>query len=170
MVSGHDPLDVLRAAYPDVDATAPTQWLAELGTVVEAMPYHWLYWPPLLETHGAVFVDLNGYGQAELERVVGEAVSRGAPGRSRAAWADFVNGFNYFEIPYLFTRWPGPLGASEEAELALVRLLSEPWESKLHTRYPDRRFQVGVAPPDPSLGVCVEVRQVAPRLEPPAGW
>ncbi|MDT0270539.1 hypothetical protein RM844_30130 [Streptomyces sp. DSM 44915] len=165
-----DPLDILRAAHPETDATAPLEWLSKLGAVVEAIPYHWLYWPPILEVRGAAFVDLDGYGEAELARLVDERISREAPGRSQTEWESFVNNFNYFEIPYLFSHWREPLAASQEAELALVSLLSEPWQAKLQARFPNRRFTVGVAPPDPSLGVCVEVRQVEPRLTPPAGW
>ncbi|MDJ0340820.1 hypothetical protein QMK19_18740 [Streptomyces sp. H10-C2] len=163
-------LAVLRAAHPDGEAESPADWLAEIGGTVEAIPYRWLYWPEVFELSGAVFVDLYGAGEAEIARRLAAAVAAGGPGRGSQEWTELVDGFNFFEISQLFRQWRGPLDASEEAGLALAGLLVEPWRGRLRAAFPGREFGVRISPPQPELGVCVEVTQSAPDLHPPAGW
>ncbi|GAB2918535.1 hypothetical protein [Streptomyces mayteni] len=165
-----NPLELLRAAHPDIAAESPAEWLAETGGVLEAIPYHWLYWPEVLEVRGAVFVDLPGGGRREIDERLVRVIDGGGPGRPLEAWERLVDSFNYFEIGPLFSLWRGPQDTSEEAQLALASLLIAPWEARLRGDFPGRTFDVRIAPPEPELEVCVEVRQTTPRLVPPAGW
>ncbi|RKN52401.1 hypothetical protein D7231_35260, partial [Streptomyces klenkii] len=66
------PLELLRAARPEVTAVTPAEWLAETGGVLEAIPYRWLYWPDVLEVHGAAFVDLSGLGREAIAERIGQ--------------------------------------------------------------------------------------------------
>lgn len=166
----HDPVAVLRSAHPDVSAGNGPEWLAEVGGVVEAIPYRWLYWPDLVEVHGAAFVDLYGVGREEYEARLTSAVESGKPGRAEEEWTALVDSFNYFEVSEIFRRWGGPVAALEDSQLALTELLLEPWQARLAQALPRREFRVVVAEPTPELGVCVEVRQASPALAPPAGW
>ncbi|RAG82763.1 hypothetical protein DN069_25760 [Streptacidiphilus pinicola] len=170
MPERQDPVAVLQSAHPEVSAESGPEWLAEVGGVIEAIPYRWLYWPEIVQVRGAVFVDLHGAGRDTYDARLASAVESGHPDRGGEAWTALVDSFNYFEVSEIFRRWGGPQASLEDSQLALAELLLEPWRARLAQAAPDRRFRVAVAEPTPELGVCVEVRQTSPALTPPAGW
>ncbi|RCG19179.1 hypothetical protein DQ392_10840 [Streptomyces reniochalinae] len=133
--------------------------LMELGSVTEAIVYRWLFWPDVLEIHGAIIVDLYGAGQEEIERRMSAARSSPRFDNTIEKWARIVDSFNYFEISTLFTRWCGPQDSREDVQLALAATLVPPWRAKIENTFPGTLATAQIAAPDPDLGVCIEVVQ-----------
>ncbi|MGY1437435.1 hypothetical protein [Streptomyces reniochalinae] len=154
-----DPLAVLRAANPNLEAESMPEALMELGSVTEAIVYRWLFWPDVLEIHGAIIVDLYGAGQEEIERRMSAARSSPRFDNTIEKWARIVDSFNYFEISTLFTRWCGPQDSREDVQLALAATLVPPWRAKIENTFPGTLATAQIAAPDPDLGVCIEVVQ-----------
>lgn len=137
------------------------QALAEVGSVTEAIAYRWLFWPEVFEVGGAVFVDLEGLGRERISDRLRTAHDSTRFGESAGQWTELVNSFNYFEIGNLFTQWRGPQDSNKEVQLALAASLIEPWTARIAAIQPSRRVRVQIAPPEPTLGVCIEVTQGA---------
>ncbi|MFI1766024.1 hypothetical protein ACH41H_28740 [Streptomyces sp. NPDC020800] len=161
---------LIRQAHPEVEADTPTQALAELGGVIDAIPYRWLYWPDLLKVHGAPFVDLYGVGGDGIGDRLSRIIGSRPPGRSLEEWKECVDSFNYFEIAHLFRRWGGTYDSLETSHLALAELLQEPWRARLQSSYPEFSPTVRALLPDGDVGVCIAVVQDIGDLEVPNGW
>ncbi|WP_158718223.1 hypothetical protein [Streptomyces albus] len=161
-----DPLAVLRAAIPELEAETMPQALAEIGSVTEAIPYRWLFWPAMIEVAGAVFVDLYGAGEEEIKRRLRAACASGGV-KDQSGWNRLVASFNYFEIGNIFSSWRGSQDSDEQVQLALAESLIEPWNAKISALFPESRAKARIAAPDPTLGVCIEVLQDSPV--PPSG-
>ncbi|MDJ1137621.1 hypothetical protein [Streptomyces iconiensis] len=135
------------------------QALAEIGSVTDAIAYRWLFWPDVVEVGGAVFVDLEGIGREGISQRLRTAHDSSRFGESSEQWTELINSFNYFEIGNIFAQWKGSQDSSEEVQLTLAASLIEPWTARIATVRPARQVEVQIAPPDPTLGVCIEVVQ-----------
>ena len=135
------------------------QALIELGSVTEAIPYRWLFWPEVIRVFGVVIVDLEGIGEEAVEQRIRAARNSQRFRGSVERWNELIDSFNYFEIGALFSRWKGSQDSSEDVQLALASSLIEPWTAKIRASFPESRATVRIAQPEPDLGVCIEVTQ-----------
>ena len=72
---------LFRAFYPDVEADDPADYLGANRSAVDALACGWLYWPRLIEVHGAVFLAVNGNDEDYVtERLAAMDRSHSAPG------------------------------------------------------------------------------------------
>lgn len=149
-------LAIIRSVYPDRDFGSMGNALGGLGSIVEAIPYRWLFWPDLELVFDAVFVDVNGVGAGEYRKRI-EPIKATAAGESE--WGRLVNSFNQFEVSHLFRNVGDRVEFGEDVQLTFAELLIAPWTAKLALEYPDRNFTVRIAPPSPELEVSIEVLQ-----------
>ncbi|TCC44622.1 hypothetical protein E0H75_34225 [Kribbella capetownensis] len=162
---------LFQVSFPEVESEDPVEYFGEIGSAVDALVYGWLYWPKLVEQHGAVFLALNGDDEAYIAERLAAAIaaSRDEP---RGSWAEAVDSFNFFELEYLFGVRPATANVQEDVVQQLGSVLVETWSARLASAYPDRRFSVTLRLADESLMLAtrVQVTQRTPALVPPAGW
>jgi hypothetical protein len=161
---------ILRAAFPDVGSDDPVAYFRDQGNVFQALSFAWLFWPKLVELHGAVFLALNGDDEAEISARLRSPLADAHANWPSMSWADAVDSYNWFEVDQLFLRWRGPRELVIDAEEELARKLVQTWRARLASGYPERNFSVTLALADESAGLRIAVRQVSPRLEAPRGW
>ncbi|GAB3953993.1 hypothetical protein [Streptomyces sparsus] len=159
---------ILHASFPEVDSLDPVSYISEIGDAVLALLYSRLYWPKLVEFHGAVFVALWGEdGEYISSRLQGPAVSQDW---SSMSWERAVDSFNSFEIHQIFRQIRGPDQFSEAAHAELGSVLTQTWQARLGAAYPERRFRVQFVGADEVVGSRIEVRQEYPMLRTPDEW
>lgn len=161
------PRNLLHEAFPEVDADDPSGYFTELGDAAQALMYSWLFWPRLLEAHGAVFVALWDTDETEIPARLSRAVGDDQPDWPDTSWQEAVDSFNYFEVPYLFRHDRGSPELQEEVWRALGAVLVRTWTARLASEYPERRFAVSLVEPDDSISLRIKVTQ---ELVAPPGW
>ncbi|WJK40037.1 hypothetical protein O7608_27020 [Solwaraspora sp. WMMA2056] len=161
---------ILRAAFPDVGSDDPVSYFGNQGDVFQALSFSWLFWPKLLELHGAVFLALSGNDQAEISARLSMPLAGDSVDWPPMKWSEAVDSYNWFEVDQLFLRWRGPREFVADAEKELAEILVQTWRARLGGSYPDREFSVTLALADESAGLRIVVRQESPRLEAPKGW
>ncbi|WP_146057208.1 MULTISPECIES: hypothetical protein [unclassified Streptomyces] len=147
---------LLKEARPGINAGTPSEWLRETGSYVGALVYRTLYWPEVVEVSGAYFVNLHGLGEQEIARRV-----RSMETTSRQDWESLVNSFNHFEMSDLFALRDTSVSESQQMQVSLAESLVALWKARLSQVASEKQFTVRLAPPEPELGVCLEVRGLA---------
>jgi hypothetical protein len=153
-----------------VESDDPVAHVAEAGYAVDAILYGLLFWPELLELHGAVFLAVNGDDEAYVSQRLATPVGDGHADWPELSWRKVVDSFNVFEIEHLFRNWRGPTDLYEDVHRELGSMLLEPWRARLASAYPGRRFTVTLLEPDDSVGWRIEVSQLSPPLDSPKRW
>jgi len=161
---------ILREWFPQVDSDDPVSYFGAAGNAVDALMYGRLYWPELVELHGAVFLALDGNDEADIAERLATPVADGHPDWPELSWVEAVDSFNIFEIEHLFGQWRGSVELYRDVHRELGCLLARAWEGRLVTAYPLRRFTVILIEPDDSMGLRIEVSQQSPALTTPEGW
>jgi hypothetical protein len=158
----------LQAAFPGVDSQDPVGFFGQIGDVFGALSYAYLFWPKLIEIHGAVFVAVTGdyEGQVRERLAVPAAQEEARP----LAWKEVVDSFNWFEISQLFGRWREPRDFTDDAYEGVGGFLVESWGAKLRLEFPDREFEVRLLEADEQHERRISVRQTSPPLLEPRGW
>ncbi|WP_245556059.1 hypothetical protein [Actinopolyspora mortivallis] len=159
----------LRAAYPDVDSEDPVAFFGEEGTHFQGLMFAWLYWPRLIEIHGAVFLCLNGEDESYIRELLSTPVADGHSDWLPMSWKNVVDNFNWFEVLHLFGLHVPPDEYVVPASEQIAEILVESWSARLKVAYPEREFSVSLMDSD-TEDVGIEVVQTAPELEVPAGW
>jgi hypothetical protein len=161
---------LLGQAFPTVNSDDPVVFISETGDAAEALKYARLYWPGLVEIHGAVFLALWGHDAADIVERLHRPVADRHPDWDALPWSEAVDSYNRFEVAHLFRQQRGPVDTWEEFDEALADFLVQTWSARLRTAYPDRRFTVRTVEPDGGMDFRIEVVQDSPALLPPAGW
>ncbi|QSB13576.1 hypothetical protein JQS43_18575 [Natronosporangium hydrolyticum] len=161
---------ILRAAFPDVGSDDPVAYFGNQGDVFQALSFAWLFWPRLVELHGAVFIALNGDDEAEISARLRRPLADTDASWPPMAWSAAVDSYNWFEVEQLFLRWRGPREFVTDAEEELAETLVKTWRARLADGYPERRFAVTLTLANESAGLRIVVRQESPRLETPRSW
>ncbi|WP_371521761.1 hypothetical protein [Kitasatospora sp. NBC_01300] len=161
---------ILHEAFPEVDSSDPVSYFSETGDAVQALMYSWLYWPNLVEIHGAVFLALYGNDEVEIANRLATPSADGHPDWPAMAWGQMVDSYNIFEIPHLFRMMRGPSELAADACRQLGDALVQTWQGRLLATYPERRFTVRMIEGDDSMDLRIEVSQLTPSLVPPKGW
>lgn len=161
---------ILRGSFPQVDSDEPSGYYGAVGGAVDALMYGWLYWPDVVEFHGAVFVVLDGEGEVEIAERLTTSVVDKHPDWPELSWVEAVDSFNVFEIEHLFGSWRGPVEIYADVHQELAKVLARAWAARLLEAYPDRRFEVRILGPDDAMGLRVEIAQQWPALTTPRGW
>ncbi|WP_245560306.1 hypothetical protein [Actinopolyspora halophila] len=162
-------VEALSAAYPDVGSSDPVSYFGAEGNHFQGLLYAWLYWPRLVEVHGAVFVAVHGHDEAYIRGLLSTPVADGQPDWAPLSWKEVVDNFNWFEVAHLFRHCPSPVEFQDSSTEQLSEILVETWSARLRTACPDREFSVSVMDNE-TEDLGVEVTQVSPELEVPRGW
>lgn len=159
---------ILGEAFPEVDSTDPVEYVSELGDAVQAVLYSFLFWPKLVEFHGAVFVALWG----DDEEYISQRLTSPVSGQSYPplGWTKVVESFNRFEVHQIFRQIRGSWEKSEETHRQLALVLVETWRARLGAAYPERSFRVWFQEGDEDMGSRIEIAQEHPALQAPRGW
>ncbi|MGO1056608.1 hypothetical protein [Crossiella sp. CA198] len=161
---------ILRAAFPEVDSDDPSSYFWQQGDLFQALSFAWLFWPRLVELHGAIFVVLGGADETEISSRLTTPLANARSDWPPMAWPDAVDSYNWFEIDQLFRGWRGPGEVVSDAQECLAIVLVQTWLARLVGAYPERSFSVTLVQADEEAGLRIEVRQEAPQLETPKGW
>jgi hypothetical protein len=161
---------ILRESFPQVDSDDPVSYFGEAGNAVDAVMYGWLYWPDLVELHGAVFLALDGDDEADIAERLATPVANGHPDWPELSWVEAVDSFNIFEVEHLFGQWRGSVELYGDVHRELGRFLVHAWTARLVTAYQERRFTVILIDADDLMGLRIEVSQRSPALVGPEGW
>ncbi|WP_406114527.1 hypothetical protein [Kitasatospora purpeofusca] len=133
--------------------------------------YSFLYWPRLVEIHGAVFIGLSGNDEEEIRKRLTSTTGRAIPGRGEIPWAEVVDSFNLFELGHLFSAVPVHRDDFDPLHRELGSVLVKSWHARLVDEFPEREFSVRLMEADESMmEMRIEVKQVSPILSTPDGW
>ncbi|MFG2719603.1 hypothetical protein ACGFW5_15090 [Streptomyces sp. NPDC048416] len=161
---------ILHKSFPYVDAEDPVSYFSDAGDATQALMYGWLYWPDLVEIHGAVFLALSGNDEAEIAQRLATPLADGHPEWPAMSWVQMVDSYNIFEIQHLFRQSRGPAEFFVDTHRILGSILVQAWQARLMASYPDRQFVVRMIEADASMDLRIEVSQESPPLIPPRGW
>lgn len=162
--------EILRAMYPNVEDTDPSSYFGQIGSVYDALCYSWLFWPKLMEIHGAVFIGVYDWNEEWIyERITTPANPNGEDW-PEMSWKEAVDSFNRVETGSLFQWWPESFEYAESTLEILSEALVQMWRARLQYAYPQREFSVTFMDSDHFLEIGVEVVQECPALEVPVGW
>lgn len=160
---------ILRAAFPEIESNDPVSYFSRNGDVFSALSYAWLFWPKILEVHGAVFMALDGYDKDEIVHRLSTPIVD--PHRSPPlSSAQVVDSYNTFEVAQLFRRWREPREHFVAANDQLANILVETWRSRLIDVFPGREFLAETLWPEEAEELTIRVRQLSPNLDSPQGW
>lgn len=159
---------MLREVFSDVTSDDPVEFYSEIGSVYHALAFSYLFWPPLLELHGAVFRDIHG----DSRNYIVDAFYTPKPLHDPdGSWQEEVDSFNLLEVEHCFRSEPvTPQDDMDEVLNWVTEIVVETWSARLRHAYPDRVFSVQELDESTQMGIGVAVRQEAPRLTPPPGW
>lgn len=160
---------IVAKAFPEISLRDSPSYYSQIGDAAHALAYGWLYWPNLVELHGAVFLGLYGNDEAEILKRLTKP-SPASAGRAGMSWTSAVDSFNLFEILYLFQQELTPVSATSDVLMELGAFLAEAWHARLLVAYPDRVFAVQLLEVDEHMVSRIEVSQVSPVLAEPDGW
>jgi hypothetical protein len=161
--------ELLKAAFPELESSDPVAAFGQLGDIFQALAYAWLYWPKMLEIHGAVFLAFDGDDEAQIKRRLTTPYGDEHPDWPAMPWTDAVDSYNRFEIEHLFRVWRGPAELVGEAARVLGVVLMQTWRHRLADAFPGREFSVLLESADDG-GLWIQVRQLRPDLTSPCGW
>lgn len=161
---------LLKAAFPELESTDPVAAFGQLGDLFHALSYAWLFWPNVVEIHGAAFVALDGDDEVEIGRRLAVPYGDSSPDWPPMSWCDAVDSYNRFDIEQLFRVWQGPAELVGEAALVLGGFLRSTWRHRLAERFPDRTFSIELSADSEDDGVWIQIRQTVPELVAPSGW
>ncbi|MFD7019139.1 hypothetical protein [Streptomyces sp. NPDC059928] len=161
----------LREMFPHVESEDPVSYVSEAGDAINALLYSLLYWPRLVEVHGAVFVALSGNDEVEIRERLSAPAGSAIPNWLSLSWPEVVDSYNIFEIGHLFQSVAAAAEDSDSLHHVLGGILVKSWSARLAEGYPERRFSVRLVEPDESMmELRIEVAQVSPALATPGGW
>ncbi|WP_393058185.1 hypothetical protein [Streptomyces sp. LN549] len=164
-------INYLRQFFPDVETDDPVSYLSEAGDTVNALMYSFLYWPRLVELHGAVFLGLSGNDEEQIRERLSATTGRAIPDREELSWAEVVDSFNLFELGHLFSAVPVHSEDFDSLHRELGSILVKSWHARLVDTFPERKFSVRLVEADESMmEMRIEVKQVSPTLATPGGW
>src|SRR5262245_60769069 len=126
---------LLRAFFPDVAAEDPIEYFGEVGSAADALVYSWLFWPKLVEMHGAVFLALNGRDETYIAERLEQSMASTRAEPDESSWTAVVYSFNFFELEYLFGVRRTPWELEEELVQQLGGALVETWSARLAAAY-----------------------------------
>jgi hypothetical protein len=135
---------LLRARYDQdggTDVWHRADFLHGFGSVRAALLHSALFLPELVEVDGLVFLKTFFPGVWDEAKLAAEVRARRA---SPDELLQFMRGFNWVEVPYLFADRSG----SDEEDAALARLMAEAWRARLKDLFPKRRFDVRLLSPE----------------------
>ncbi|WP_253772332.1 hypothetical protein [Goodfellowiella coeruleoviolacea] len=161
---------ILRESFPHIEAGDPVSYFTEVGDAVQALMYSWLFWPKLLEIHGAVFLALHGNDESDIRERLYTPLGDMHPEWPPLSWNEAVDSFNVFEIPHLFRQVRGPIELFSASHWELGKVLVQIWGARLSVGFPNRRFSVCLIDADDSMDLRIQVSQASPDLVIPAGW
>lgn len=160
--------NVLHESFPEVNSSDPTSYFGNISDAFTALAHSYLFWPRLLNLHGAVFIALDGDDANDIGTRLRTEPTR-TP-RYPMTWKSNVDSFNWFEVSSLFRKWRGPASQLDNACEELGRTLTLCWSARLREEYPDRTFSVFLEEPDEHNEWSVGVTQQSPELVTPNGW
>lgn len=133
--------DILRTIYPDAESGDPSKCFGQVGHVYDGLSHAWLFWPKLMEVHGAVFVAAYGWDEAWLRERITTPANPEHENWPELSWKEAVDSFNRIEVGDLFQWWPEPLDPIAAALEQLTEILVQAWDARLRTAYPERVFR-----------------------------
>ena len=137
----------LRELNPELDTTNfdMLDFVAALGSTLDALMYSRLFWPEFVEIEGMVFLKESMEDEDDRRRLA-DALERYGGDRTRTEQS-----FNLVEVPSdLFTMRKGD--TTEEEARWLAQRLAQVWLACLRYRYPGRDFVMEVLDPEETGG------------------
>lgn len=122
-------------------------FLRGLGRMRDALIYSILFAPSFVEVEGLVFLAEMG-AQPSEGRTTFAARVREAREQGAKELAHLLKGYNWVEIPYLFSDNSG----TDEDVRILALAIADAWRARLRGLYPVRNFDVRVLPPSETGG------------------
>lgn len=143
--------EVLLRAFPDlVNPDEPQDAYSNLGDIYSALAWRNLFWPDYFLVQGAVFLNLNGN---DIELVTSRLHHNDS-----LSWKEFVDSFNFYELPYMLAL---PRALPEEMEECAYRevlqALRESWTARLATALPDHPIWISIDEPDEQLQLTLRL-------------
>ena len=113
--------------------------LHKFGKISDALMCAALFCPRFLEVDGSVLLDKGAPETVERFTQAKENT------KGEMSLSEIESSFNYLELSYVFSPTCEEFESDSEV---LASFLVEAWRSQLFARYPTRRFQVEVLPPE----------------------
>lgn len=126
----------------DTHGFNPLDYIHAFGSPIAALLYSRLFWPGFVELDGMIFLNSTVENEDDVARVRNTLRQYGGDKRKTEM------AFNLIEVPALFG---GRSGETTDAQdVWLAETLAEMWKSRLHSMFPDKRFQVSIVHPEES--------------------